>query len=143
MKKLILTSPLFSGEVELLYGVDSKLVLIDMRNAELTEKQVKYMKDLTPIIFDKDTFKESFKSDSLTVVEENFEVTFDMWYKDYPYKRNRDRCDKLWSKMSKADRLRAYAGNKAYKRFLAKRPWQTTLDPENYLKNREWLNEYK
>lgn len=143
MKKLILTSPGFNGEVELLYGTDGMLVLIDMQNADLNAAQVRYLKTASPIFYEKDSFKAAFRSDTLVVTEGDYKVTFDMFYNEYGVKRNRDRCEKIWAKMSEVERVKAYAGIKPYKRHLTLNTWKTQADPENYLKKKFWLNDWR
>jgi hypothetical protein len=144
MKKLILTSPQFEGEVELLYGTDMILAVIDLQNAKLTEKQIKFMKSLAPIQFtDITEVKAAFQTDTLHIAEADYKVTFDMFWDKYGIKRNRDRSEKLWNKMSEANKVKAYSGLNAYLRFLALNSWRNKAQPDTYLKDQYWLNEWK
>jgi hypothetical protein len=144
MKKLLLTSPGFAGEVEMIYGTDKMLMLIDMRAAELSERQIKYMTSTAPVIYvDLLSFKAAFGSDTLSVIEGDYKVIFDMFWTEYNVKRNRDRCEKIWDKMSEVKRVQAFAGLKAYNRHLALNSWKTKADPESYLRKEFWLNDWK
>lgn len=144
MKKLILTSQNIVGEIQVLYGVDMKLVMFDLMNADLNEDQIDYFKKKAPIFFtNRQEFKKAFNSDALEVMEVEFEVTFDMFYEAYPKKVNKYRCEPLWNKFSESMKIKAYAGVARYKRHLAEESWRAVLDPENYLKKKAWLNDWK
>lgn len=140
MKKIILTSPEFEGQVELLYHKEQGLMQIDLQNATLSEKQVMVIKQRAPFLYDNKTFKASFGSDTLNILELGYEITFDMFWTKYKKKINVDRCKTLWSKMSEEKRLRAYLGLNVYQSFLDKNTWRTKLDPETYLGKQAWNN---
>jgi hypothetical protein len=143
MKRYILSSSNFTGEVHVVYSGENKLCAIDFLNSDLTEEQIGYFKTKCPVIYT-ENFAQAFEAKGkLTITEQGFTISFDQFWADYKLKRNRDRCEKLWAKMSEAEQVNAWAGLKPYERHLALNTWKTKADPETYLKKRYWLNEYK
>lgn len=143
MKKILLTSSSFPGEVQLLYNDEKKLILIDFREATLNDEQIKALKALTPFEFDKQNFRASFRSDTLIVTEEDFVITFDMFFDKYAERINKDRCLKVWNRMNNADRTLAYTKLYLYERHLKILTWKSKANPETYLKSKFWLNDWK
>jgi hypothetical protein len=136
MKQLIMTSPKFSGEITVLYGTDDQLIMIDMQQAELKASQVKAFKEAIPV-FLSDEMPELFKS--FTIIKKGY-----MFWDAYNKKRNRDRAEKLWDKMSEVNKAKAYLGLNLYNRYCELNvSWYNKLDPENYLRNQSWNNEWK
>jgi hypothetical protein len=66
-----------------------------------------------------------------------------MFWQLYDKKINRKRCEPLWDKLSKNKQVAAWAGINAYNKFLQANSWRKKADPESYLKNEMWENEWK
>lgn len=141
MKRFIITSPRFTGEINVLYGVDNKLQFIDFMKCDLTDEQMDFFKTRLPIYFSNDFIK-SFGSSRLDVVEEGYHVSFDQWWNRYDLKRNRDRALKVWQKLSEADKVNAFFKLGSYERHLALNTWKTKAEPDKYLRNRYWENDW-
>ena len=143
MKKLILTSSQFTGEIHVLY-FDSKLVQFDLQQAEITDIQIDFLKKRVPVEFvNIESFINSFESKTLIVIEEGYKVSFEEFWNKYNQKRNKERAIKLWDKLSVADQVKAFIGLTPYKSFLRLNPWRTIKEPDTYLKERSWENEWK
>jgi len=142
MKKYIITSPRFYGEVHVLYGPDGKLVLIDFMKCDLSEEQIEYFKTHLPVIYSHN-FLEAFGNSKLTVLEEGFTVSFEEWWKRYNQKHNKARCLALWNKLSEADQVNAFFKLGNYERHLALNAWKNKADPDTYLRQRYWESEWK
>jgi len=142
MKRIITTSAAFSGEVYIVYGENNMLLLIDFMNAVLSPEQINFLKQFTPVFYN-DQFPEAFGKARLEFVIEGYEVTFDMFWRKYDEKLNRDRCLKRWDRMPKADRAKAYAGITPYFRHLQKNTWKNKANPDTYLRDKYWENEWK
>ncbi|MBS1740707.1 MAG: hypothetical protein JST88_09220 [Bacteroidetes bacterium] len=142
MKRFIVTSPSFAGEVYIIYGGDDVLLCLDFRNAQLTLKQADYLRAYTPVQFGTG-FVEAFGEANLTFVHEAYVITFEEFWQRYDRKVNRVRATQLWSRLSKADQAKAWAGLATYDRYLAANPWRTKADPEKYLRAKYWENEWK
>jgi hypothetical protein len=142
MKKILITSTKFSGEISAIYADDLLLVSIDFSMAQLNAEQIDWMKGRIPSKLFAE-FSDCFKGVPITALMEGYEVTFDMFWHAYGEKINRLRCEKRWDKLSKTDKAKAYAGVAVYLRHLAKNTWQSKANPDTYLMNKYWNNEWK
>jgi hypothetical protein len=140
MNRYILTNPRFSGEVELIYDGKGILRVINFQQAQLTAAQVKGLKAQIPALAA--SLAVSFGGDT-TIVHADFEATFDMFWKSYNKKINKKRSEDLWRKMTKPAQVAAWAGVSAYDKYLKRESWRSKADPDTYLRNRYWENEYR
>ena len=83
------------------------------------------------------------KSTSLTIVSVDYVITYEQFWNAYDNKVNNKRALALWDKLSHVDKVAAFVGIKIYNRHLQKNPWKTKADPDTYLRNRSWENNYK
>ena len=141
MKKILITSKDFEGEVMLLYSPDAYLMTLDFRNATLTPHQLTYIKTCTPVEY-APTLADDFGKAPLTFTDTKYSISFDTFWDVYNHKINRARCIKLWERLNEADKLAAYVGIKAYFSFLAREKWRNKVDPETYLTKKMWQNEW-
>lgn len=141
MKKILITHLSFTGEVELLFREDGTLVKMDTSNCNMTTAITNGFKNRVPAHINH--LQEAFDGKNVVIREAEYEVTFEMFWNAYNKKINRLRCIKLWDKLNKTDRALAYVGIKEYDRYLFKNEWRGKADPETYLRNRYWENEYK
>ncbi len=143
MKKLILTSSKFSGEIHVCYSAELQLEQFDCSGAELTEPMVKYFKLKVPSKYTNVLdFTTAFQSDSVKAEEVDFEITFDMFWETYDKKINKKRCIYLWNRLKGYERNRAYFGYPKYQRHLQINQWKAKKDPENYLKEKAWETDW-
>lgn len=143
MKKILITSANFSGEIQVVYGEDLLLMTIDFSYADCSPEQISWTKLRVPAVLDAQ-FQDAFAgAKSINIVMEGYEVTFEMFWQAYGEKINKIRCEKRWEKLSKADRQKAFAGVAKYLKHLAKNSWQNKANPDTYLMNKYWLNEWK
>ena len=49
----------------------------------------------------------------------------------------------LWNKLGKTEQVKAYYGITTYDKYLSRETWRGKVDPENYLRNQMWENEWK
>lgn len=138
MKRFLITSDKFTGQAELVYD-DVKLVnvsLIDTNmNAELAQAFVRCISGKAENVADK--FGGSTK-----ILAADLEITFEMFWKAYDKKINKNRCIALWQKLNNSERTEAYIGIRKYNKYLHEIKWRSKADPETYLRNRYWENEY-
>ncbi|HMP91907.1 MAG TPA: hypothetical protein PKD90_03495 [Phnomibacter sp.] len=140
MRRFILTSPRIVGHVSLLYNSQQQLCQVCMQEATITAPQCRYLLQHVPVtVNDMELFVKAHK---VTLVEADYEVSFDNFWSLYGKKINKARCLPLWAKLSKACQVKAWAGIKKYDAYLKANPWRTKADPETYLRNRMWDNEY-
>jgi hypothetical protein len=144
MKKLLLTSPKFDGEICVLYDTEGKLALVDLQGAECSEKQIDYLIRMIPAKYvSSKEMLASLESKTLRMIEADYEVGFEMFWTEYDQKNNKQRCIKLWDRLSEADKVKAFVGIKKYKRHLQLNVWKNQADPDTYLRNRYWENQWK
>jgi hypothetical protein len=142
MRKFIITSPKFKGQAELIYNESGLLVIIDLMNTNMTPEQVHYMKQSSPLTT-KHLEAGTGIAPTMTVIESDYTVTFDMFWEAYDKKINKARALPLWNKLSKTQQVMALTGVKDYNSFLKKENWRKKADPENYLRSQMWENEWK
>jgi hypothetical protein len=142
MRRFIITSNKFNGQTELVYNSAGVLCLIDMLQAEMDATTINRFKDAVPNTIEALMSGSSF-SKATTVVEVDFKITFEMFWHRYDKKINRKRCEPLWEKLSKPKQVAAWAGIDMYNKFLQVNNWRKKADPETYLRNEMWENEWK
>ena len=142
MKRFIVTSPKFQGSAEIHYNVNGVLCKIDLNNCTMEERVVHHFKAAIPTSLTLLMNGNAFSSET-SIVEAEYEITFDMFWNAYDKKINRIRCEKLWNQLSKINQIQSLNGIAAYDRFLKKKDWRSKADPETYLRNQMWNNEWK
>ncbi len=150
MKKYIITSPAFTGDINVLYNQENILVYIDFMKCDLSVEQREYFKTKLPVVIDASMGEQGeeflirqFGKSRLNIASADFKISFEQWWVRYDRKVNKDRCIKLWEKLSIADQVSAFFKLQQYERYLSLNQWQTKADPEKYLRNKYWNNEYK
>jgi hypothetical protein len=141
MKRFIISSDKFTGSAELLYNDKGMLIKIDMTQAQMDEHTTMHFKRSVPhtlaLLMDN-----NWCSPGTTTVEAEYEVDFEMFWEKYDHKINKKRCIPLWDKLTKPQQVAAYYGIYRYQRYL-QRTGQYKRNPENYLKDEMWNNDYK
>jgi hypothetical protein len=140
MRRFLITSQKFTGTAELVYSDAEILCCIDLRNALMDIDTIIAFKRIAPVNIV--SMPSSFSSET-TVIEADFEVTFEMFWQKYNKKINKARCTPLWARMNKADQVKAFYGIDAYDKFLGRKLIREKLDPENFLRNKAWENEWR
>jgi hypothetical protein len=139
MRRFLITSPKYHGQAEVIYNDAEVLCKIDCTDTDMNAGIIHHFKNAVgPTV---DTIGKQLPS--CIIVEADFEVTFDMFWKKYNKKINKSRCILLWGKLNKAQQVQAYFGIDPYDKFLKKEHWRTKADPETYLRNQYWENEYR
>jgi hypothetical protein len=142
MRKFVITSSKFKGQAELVYNDSELLTVIDLQQAFMDMETIYRFKAVAPLTIKQLQTGSAFSNET-TVVEVDFTVSFDMFWQKYDKKINRKRCEPLWEKLPKGKQVTAWAGIDAYNRFLQLNSWRKKADPETYLRNEMWDNEWK
>lgn len=140
MRRFIITSPAFTGQAELVYDSENILVKIDVSNTNMRTLVFRF-KNMVPTLAD--DIATAFAPTRATVIEADFEVTYEMFWSKYNKKINNKRCIALWGKLTKTKQVKAFYGVDAYDKYLSKESWRSKADPETYLRNEMWENEWK
>ena len=139
MRRFIITSPTFSGQAELLYNADGLLTKIDVTQTNMNDMMELFKKVVPVKVAD---IENAFKASKATVVEADFEVTFEMFWLKYNVKHNKKRCITLWNKLSKTKQVKAYHGIDAYDKYIRKNEWYNKQEPDTYLAKETFENEW-
>jgi hypothetical protein len=142
MRKFIVSNPeKFKGNAEVYYNDLGTLCKIDVINTDMEPVTVSHFKQAVPATVGGMINGSAFGK-STTVIEGDFVVTFNMFWEAYCRKFNKKRCEPLWNKLDKVKQVKAYYGIAIYDKFLSK-SGRFKCDPENYLRNELWENEYR
>lgn len=143
MRRFIISNETkFSGNAEIWYNEKGTLCKIDCTQTNMEEVIILNFKQAIPASLNKLINGNAFSSET-TIVEADLDITFDKFWEDYRKKINKVRCEPLWSKMSKVQQVAAYYGIGKYDKYLHKESWRSKSDPESYLRNRMWENEWR
>lgn len=142
MRRFIITSEKFTGTAELIYNAAGILQKIDATLCDMNEATIAAFKRAVPAEITQLLSGQSFTAGT-TVVEADMLISFDQFWTKYDKKINKKRAVQYWLKLNQVDQVAAFYGIDAYNKWLRIEAWRTKLDPENFLKNRTWENEYK
>lgn len=139
MKRYLITSPRFTGQAELIYN-DSRIIHISLVDTEMDASTAQAF--IRCVSCNESEVASRF-SDETKIVSADVEVTFEMFWKTYHKKINKARAVKLWNSLTETDRANAYVGIRPYNKYLFENKWRSKADPDTYLRNRYWENEYE
>ncbi|AYD48220.1 hypothetical protein [Arachidicoccus soli] len=139
IKRFLITSKNFFGHVEVAYGINEMVSVIDFSDCSMLPNQRQPFKEAVPVLFS--AFEDFVKQYNLTAVEAEYEVSFNDFWNGYGKKINKKRCEPIWKKMSKTEQVLCVTGLPAYHRYRQRlNKWQ--YDPDTYLKDKMWENEW-
>lgn len=139
MRKFLVSSKKYSGTVEVVYNRDV-LQALDFAQAELSAAQRSAFMSLLQVHFD--AFVDSMQKAGATVVEDEFEVSFDQYWRQVRKKVNRARSEAAWGKMNKTDRVLAFTNLPQYYKYLD-RTGRYEADPDRYLKEKYYETNWR
>ena len=140
MRKFIITSPAYTGEAEAAYDETGRLILINLQHTNMDAQLIVRFKAKVPALVDE--LEPAFAESKCTIIESEYVITFEMFYKDYPLKRNRYKVQKQWDKMNKTEQVKAFVSLAKYKKYLQRLEWQTPMIADRYLRDREYETEW-
>jgi hypothetical protein len=142
MRKFVITSSKFTGEAQLLFSRSELLCRIDCSDTDMSAEIIKGFKAAVPVTIS--GLEEFSKQPSITkIVEVGYRIGWEEFWNAYKKKIHPHRCRPIWDSLSDADTIDALNGIKQYDAFLEKTKVRQKLDPENYLKNRSWQNQWQ
>lgn len=145
MKKYLVTNAAFTGEVTLVYDANDMLVCIDLLNATMQPETIAAFKRAVPVVGSAENFKAAFSA-ATTIVAANVEISWEMMYKDWPYKRNAFEGKKVWDKMSASDKVAAFYNKKDYISYCKRQQSKYEYQPmmiDRFLRKREFETDWK
>lgn len=133
MKKFVLTSPKFTGQIIIGYGTDGVMVYYS-NDATFTFKQHVWFLNRMP--FMENQIHELAKAASCELLEVPQDTTFETFYNTYDKKRNANRCKPLYEKLADNDKLKAILAIKPYFDFCKRTGYRSIADPDTYIRQR-------
>ncbi|NNV54551.1 hypothetical protein [Limnovirga soli] len=140
MRKFNVTSPAWQGNAEIVFNSYGLLIKIDTSQTNMGADITKSLKLRVPV--NVDDISIAFTGTQATVVETDFEATFEMFWHDYPNKRNRHLAEAYWPKMSKTEQVQACMTIGFYRKYLERNSWCNPKIADNWLKKKEFLNDW-
>lgn len=141
MRRFIITSPKYAGAAELFYNEKGTLSKIDLSQTNMDEFTVQHFKNSVPATVIMLVNGKGFSKET-TIVEGDLNVTFELFWQDYPLHRNRYKVEQIWIKLSKTDQVKAFYNLHSYKQYLSKNNWLTPMIADRYLRNKEFETEW-
>lgn len=142
MRRFVFTSPGFTGCVESMYDSKGRLLRIDFSKATMTEKAISWFKQRMPVIID--NIEAAFDGVNCTVKEEDIEVSFEDFWRVYPYKRNRHLAEAYWPKLTTNQQYQAFVNAIEYRKYCERhKKWYNPKIAEAWLKQKEYMNDFK
>ena len=141
MERYLISSHNYTGDAEIHYDSEGRLVRIDVSNTNMPCGMIDRFKEKVPsnVV----ALKMAFAGTTATIVQAAFEISFDMFWTKYNRKLNKKRTEPLFLKLSEADKVKAFYGIAEYDKFLKRENWRQKADPEKYLRDRYWENEWR
>jgi hypothetical protein len=138
MRKYLLTSPNFAGEMIFGYDADGQLKYYE-NNAELSTEHIYLLSTHFP--FHVDNLSYLVKKGS---IKEITDLTFDHFWEAYNNKvGNKAAAEKIWVKLSEADRIAVLDHLPKYRFYLQTHQGLMQAYPTTFLNQRRWENIYK
>lgn len=135
MKEFIYTSKHFVGYMK--FGYDAEGILVNFENnAILDDKQLLFLSRAFPFV-QSDLLKITGKGK----LEDCTDLTFDRFWTEYDYKKDKDMAEKQWRKMNDDEKAKAISAIKRYKHDC-KMHQRDIIYAVRYLKNRRFMDEY-
>lgn len=140
MRLFNIYNPKYKGEIQVLYG-ELQLLRFDCSNAQINNETLGAFKKMLPVTL-AEFLLGKWCSASTSVVEADYEVSFLDFWAAYNKKINKIRAENHFNRLNKMERIKALNGIKPYEKYLKDNNWRSKADPETYIRNKMWDNEY-
>lgn len=135
--KYILTSKQLEGS--LLFEYENGIIKQFTNEAKMTVPQLKWLADHFPVA-EKMLIKMA-RQYGWQLREVQQDLSFEAFWNRYAYKvGNKKRAERLWNKLSEANKIKALNYLSYYDGFLLNNPSINKLYPETYLNQERWNN---
>jgi hypothetical protein len=139
---MISNSKKFKGSVHVVYDPEGKLTKIDFSNTDLNASDIE--KILRSISGYEEKVSVNFQSVDTVIVEGDFEVSFDDFMREYPYKRNTHLAREYWPKMKSSEQVQAFIASSEYRKYCDRESnWYKPMIADTWLKKKQYLNNWK
>jgi hypothetical protein len=131
----------YTGAVKVMYDINAVLQSIDFSETNMPPADRAKMLPLISAV--ECSVAEGFKSADTVIVQGDYEVSFEDFWREYPHKRNRFLAEKVWGKMKKSEQVEAFISATNYRKFLERNSWQNPKIADRWLKEQQYLNDWK
>lgn len=142
MRRFLITSPKFTGTIELWYNFEGLISKVDMNDSALDFHQLKYLlHNLSPDIVQ---FQGLLTGSNLEIKEVPFELSLDDFKREYPYSRNYHLLQPIWHTMSAKDRVFAFFAAIQYRQYCERnKTWYKPKIAASWLQKKEFKNDWR
>lgn len=119
------------------------LCRIDYTKASgLNPAQIKLYKDR--ITIKSENIYSAFEGTGVQVEEVDFEVTFQDFIREYPYKRNTHLAESYWPRLTSSEQYQAFCAAIDYRKYCERnKGWYNPKIAETWLKKAEFKNKWR
>jgi hypothetical protein len=143
MRRFILTSSKFNGQIELVYsGLRLESIRFNDCNLDVATMQ-KFLIIISSSITVEAMTNQMRQYNHMVVVEADFEVSLDDFKREYPYSRNYHLLAKRWDKMNKTEQVEAYYAAIEYRKYCNRTEWYKAKIADSWLANKEYKNDWR
>lgn len=138
----ILTSKKTALKIVFKYDFNGFLIGMEIEGVD-DEKQLQYLfwNAKFPFPYTEQLIDPVRKMGVFNIRQVEDDLSFDRFWKDYGYKVSRKKAEKLWQKLSKAQKIKVFLHLPKYEAYLAYKHIEKAY-PDTYLRNEKWDDEY-
>jgi hypothetical protein len=147
-KYLITFKGLPGEELTISYNANARLMKIDASSAPgISVKQIHFLKQQIPAELNEPMAQltqliEDCKG-AIEITQSEFDVDFNTFWEAYNYKRHKIPTQKLYEKLSYADKYKCITSIAGYDKYRSKKTWLEKMLPDTWISKREFDTEWK
>lgn len=139
MKKYIVTTINYQGQITYGYDDNNQLVLVELDGIHEQQHRINILKNLPLTLDVLNKWTHNNKNITVTLLLED--ITFDVFWANYNYKMGKQEAERAWNKLSVADKTRAIKRIRAYDRYISDRGIAKAY-AQKYLNQRRFNDEF-
>jgi hypothetical protein len=128
------------GRITFKFNLNGDLILFKYEGEPLDDKQRKWL--YARLITNENQIKGWYAIKQFTVTKGEPDLSFDNFWNTYKQKQKRVNTEKLYKKLSDADKFNAIAGVKRYDNWLRLQRGMAKMLPDTYIRQKRWLDEF-
>lgn len=142
MNRYLLTSPKFTGSIELVY-LDESIVRVDFLDSSADDRQKRYIFQHIPLT--EASLAQLVEAvPGLVCVAADYEITLEDFKREYPYSRNTHLLPPLWEKLKASERVLIWMKAREYRKYCERNAnWYKPKIAAKWIKDKEYLNDWK
>jgi hypothetical protein len=133
----------YSGDAVVVYNAQGQLIKIDTSATNMDAATLQAFKAIVPVRVQELEAGTGFTA-ATKIIAQDYEVSFEDFWKKYPLKRNRYKAEECWRRMSKGEQIEAYINIDEYTKWAKKQfeGYQPML-ADRYLRSKEYKTNWK